>query len=171
MAIACSAALPFATPSEAAHMRPAANARNNGESVDSTGTADVYHKWKGRSGRCEATPGSLEAWAELGYYAARGRHVGALIGEETACGKTPKLGCAVRAADRARAGGKGSAMDLRIAFAPARPALRTFAVIAATAVFALTTVGVDAQTPPPTAPAPAAPAKKAQPKQPTKQPA
>jgi invasion protein IalB len=61
-------------------------------------------------------------------------------------------------------------MDLRIAFAPARPASRTLAVIAATAVFALATVAVNAQTPPPTAPAPAAPAKKAQPKQPAKQP-
>jgi invasion protein IalB len=60
-------------------------------------------------------------------------------------------------------------MDLRIAFAPARPALRTLAVIAATAAFAFATVGVNAQTPPPTAPAPA-PAKKAQPKQPAKQP-
>ena len=59
-------------------------------------------------------------------------------------------------------------MDLRIAFAPARPASRTLAVIAATAAVALATVGVHAQTPPPTAPAPAAPAKKAQPKQPAK---
>jgi invasion protein IalB len=59
-------------------------------------------------------------------------------------------------------------MDLRIAFAPARPASRTLAVIAATAAFVLATVGVHAQTPPPTAPAPA---KKAQPKQPAKQPA
>jgi invasion protein IalB len=57
-------------------------------------------------------------------------------------------------------------MDLRIAFAPARPAARTLAVIAATAAFALATVAVNGQTPPPTAPA-----KKAQPKQPAKQPA
>jgi invasion protein IalB len=62
-------------------------------------------------------------------------------------------------------------MDLRIAFAPARPVARTLAVIAATAAFALATVAVNAQTPPPTAPAPAAPAKKAQPKAPAKQPA
>jgi invasion protein IalB len=62
-------------------------------------------------------------------------------------------------------------MDLRIAFAPARPVARTLAVIAATAGFALATVAVNAQTPPPTAPAPAAPAKKAQPKAPAKQPA
>ena len=59
-------------------------------------------------------------------------------------------------------------MDLRIACAPARSALRTLAVIAATAAFAFATVGVNAQTPPPTAPAPA---KKAQPKAPAKQPA
>jgi invasion protein IalB len=56
-------------------------------------------------------------------------------------------------------------MDLRIAFAPARRAARTLAVIAATAAFALVAVGVNAQTPPPSAPAPV---KKAQPK---KQPA
>jgi invasion protein IalB len=56
-------------------------------------------------------------------------------------------------------------MDLRIAFAPARPAARTLALIAATAAFALVAVGVNAQTPPPSAPAPV---KKAQPK---KQPA
>jgi len=61
-------------------------------------------------------------------------------------------------------------MNFRIALAPARPAARTLAVIAATATFALATVGVHAQTPPPAAPA--APAKKAQPKQPpAKQPA
>jgi invasion protein IalB len=59
-------------------------------------------------------------------------------------------------------------MDLRIAFAPGRPASRTLAVIAATAAFALATTIVNAQTPPPTAPAP--PVKKAQPKQPAKQP-
>jgi invasion protein IalB len=59
-------------------------------------------------------------------------------------------------------------MDLRIAFASARPAARTLAVIAATAAFALAVVGVHAQTPPPAAPAPT---KKAQPKQPAKQPA
>jgi invasion protein IalB len=59
-------------------------------------------------------------------------------------------------------------MDLRIAFAPGRPAARTLAVIAAAAAFALATVALNAQTPPPTAPAPA---KKAQPKQPAKQPA
>lgn len=57
-------------------------------------------------------------------------------------------------------------MDLRTAFAPARPAARTLAVIAATAAIAFATVAVNAQTPPPTAPA-----KKAQPKQPAKQPA
>ncbi|HML12330.1 MAG TPA: invasion associated locus B family protein [Xanthobacteraceae bacterium] len=61
-------------------------------------------------------------------------------------------------------------MDFRIAFAPARPAARTLAVIAATAAFAFVgAVGARAQTPPPAAPA--APAKKAQPKQPAKQPA
>jgi invasion protein IalB len=59
-------------------------------------------------------------------------------------------------------------MDLRIAFASARPAAGTLAVIAATAAFALAAVGVHAQTPPPAAPAPT---KKAQPKQPAKQPA
>ena len=59
-------------------------------------------------------------------------------------------------------------MDLRIAFASARPAARTLAVIAATAAFALAAFGVHAQTPPPAAPAPT---KKAQPKQPAKQPA
>ena len=37
-------------------------------------------------------------------------------------------------------------MDLRIAFAPARPVARTLAVIAATAAFALATVAVNAQT-------------------------
>ena len=58
-------------------------------------------------------------------------------------------------------------MDVRIAFAPARPAVRLLALIAATAAFALATVGVDAQTPPPAAP----PTKKAAPKQPAKQPA
>ena len=53
-------------------------------------------------------------------------------------------------------------MDLRIAFAPARPALRTLAVIAAAAAFALVgAADVGAQAPPP--------AKKAQPK--AKQPA
>ncbi|MBV8755596.1 MAG: invasion associated locus B family protein [Hyphomicrobiales bacterium] len=57
-------------------------------------------------------------------------------------------------------------MDVRIAFAPARPAARLLALIAATAAFALASVGVDAQTPPP-----APPAKKAAPKQPAKQPA
>ena len=62
-------------------------------------------------------------------------------------------------------------MNFRIAFAPARPAARTLAMIAATATFALATVAVHAQTPPPAAPAPAAPAKKAAPKQPAKQPA
>ena len=63
-------------------------------------------------------------------------------------------------------------MDCPIAFAPARPAARTLAVIAATAAFVLATVGAHAQAPPPAAPpAPAAPAKKAQTKQPTKQPA
>jgi invasion protein IalB len=64
-------------------------------------------------------------------------------------------------------------MDFRNAFAPARPAARRFAVIAATAAFAFVGIAsVIAQTPPPTAPAPAAPppAKKAQPKQPAKQP-
>jgi invasion protein IalB len=60
-------------------------------------------------------------------------------------------------------------MDFRKAFAPARPAARTLAVIAAIAAFVLATVGVHAQTPPPAAPA--APAKKAQVKQPAKQPA
>ena len=64
-------------------------------------------------------------------------------------------------------------MDFRIAFAPARPAARRLAVIAATAAFALVGVAsVYAQTPPPAAPA--APTKKAQPaqpKQPAKQPA
>jgi invasion protein IalB len=60
-------------------------------------------------------------------------------------------------------------MDFRIAFAPARPAARMLALIAATAAFALATVGVHAQTPPPAAPA--APTKKAAPKQPAKQPA
>src|SRR5262249_50893351 len=68
------------------------------------------------------------------------------------------------------AGGKGSDMNFRFAFAPARPAARTLAMIAAAATFALATVAVHAQTPPPAAPA--APAKKAQPKQPpAKQPA
>jgi invasion protein IalB len=64
-------------------------------------------------------------------------------------------------------------MNFGIAFAPARPAARTLAMIVATATFALATVAVHAQTPPPAAPpaAPAAPAKKAQPKQPPKQPA
>ena len=57
-------------------------------------------------------------------------------------------------------------MDFRIAFAPARPAARLFALIAATAVFAFMSVGAHAQTPPP-----AAPTKKAAPKQPAKQPA
>ncbi|HEV3394976.1 MAG TPA: invasion associated locus B family protein [Xanthobacteraceae bacterium] len=57
-------------------------------------------------------------------------------------------------------------MDFRIAFAPARSAARTFAVLAATAAFAFVgAAGVRAQAPPP------APAKKAQPKQPAKQPA
>jgi invasion protein IalB len=57
-------------------------------------------------------------------------------------------------------------MDFRIAFAPARSAARTFAVIAATAAFAFVgATGVRAQAPPP------APVKKAQPKQPAKQPA
>jgi invasion protein IalB len=60
-------------------------------------------------------------------------------------------------------------MNFRIAFAPARPAARTLAMIAATATFALASVAVHAQTPPPAAPA--APAKKAAPKQPAKQPA
>jgi len=61
-------------------------------------------------------------------------------------------------------------MDFRIAFASARPAARTFAVIAAASVFALIgAADLRAQTPPPAAPA--APAKKAQPKQPAKQPA
>jgi invasion protein IalB len=60
-------------------------------------------------------------------------------------------------------------MDFCKAFAPARPAARTLAVIAATAAFVLVTVGVHAQAPPPAAPA--APAKKAQPKAPAKQPA
>jgi len=59
-------------------------------------------------------------------------------------------------------------MNFRIAFAPARPAARTLAVIAATVAFAFVgAAGVQAQTPPPGAP----PAKKAQPKQPAKQPA
>jgi invasion protein IalB len=57
-------------------------------------------------------------------------------------------------------------MHFRIAFTPARPASRLLAVIAATAALGLATVAVDAQTPPP-----AAPAKKAAPKQPAKQPA
>src|SRR5262249_5511337 len=62
-------------------------------------------------------------------------------------------------------------MNFRIAFAPARLAARTLAMIAATATFAVVAVAVHAQTPPPAAP-PAAPAKKAQPKQPpAKQPA
>jgi invasion protein IalB len=61
-------------------------------------------------------------------------------------------------------------MNLRTAFAPARPAARTLAVIAATAAFAFVGAAhVRAQAPPPAAPAP--PAKKAQPKQPAKQPA
>ena len=47
-------------------------------------------------------------------------------------------------------------MNFRIAFAPAFPAARTLAVIAATATFALATVAVHAQTPPPAAPASAA---------------
>ena len=55
-------------------------------------------------------------------------------------------------------------MNFWMAFAPAFPAARALAVIAATATFA--TVAVNAQTPPP-----AAPAKKAAPKQPAKQPA
>jgi invasion protein IalB len=55
-------------------------------------------------------------------------------------------------------------MDFRIAFAPARPAARLLAVIAATAALGLATVGAHAQTPPPAV-------KKAQPKQPAKQPA
>jgi invasion protein IalB len=60
-------------------------------------------------------------------------------------------------------------MNFRIAFAPARPAARTLAVIAATAALAFVGVAdLRAQTPPPAAPAPA---KKAQPKQPAKQPA
>jgi invasion protein IalB len=62
-------------------------------------------------------------------------------------------------------------MKFRIAFAPARPAARLLAVIAATAALGLATVAVHAQTPPPAAPTPAAPTKKAQPKQPAKQPA
>ena len=65
-------------------------------------------------------------------------------------------------------------MDFRKAFAPARPAARTLAVIAATAAFTFVgAANLRAQTPPPAAPAPAAPApaKKAQPKQPAKQPA
>ena len=57
-------------------------------------------------------------------------------------------------------------MNFGNAFAPARPAARTLAVIAAAATFALATVAVHAQTPPP-----AAPPKKAAPKQPAKQPA
>jgi invasion protein IalB len=61
-------------------------------------------------------------------------------------------------------------MNFRIAFAPARSAARTFAVIAATAAFAFVgAVGVSAKAPPPAA-APKAPAK-AQPKAPAKQPA
>jgi invasion protein IalB len=56
-------------------------------------------------------------------------------------------------------------MNFRIALAPAFPAARMLAVIAATATFALATVAVHAQTPPP-----APPAKKAAPKQPAKQP-
>lgn len=60
-------------------------------------------------------------------------------------------------------------MDFRIAFAPARPAVRLLALIAATAAFAFVTVGLHAQTPPPAAPA--APTKKAAPKQAPKQPA
>jgi len=60
-------------------------------------------------------------------------------------------------------------MNFRIAFAPARPAARMLAVIAATAAFAfVATAELRAQTPPPAAPAPT---KKAQPKQPAKQPA
>jgi invasion protein IalB len=57
-------------------------------------------------------------------------------------------------------------MDFRIAFAPARPAARLLALIAATAALALATFGAHAQAPPP-----AAPTKKAAPKQPAKQPA
>lgn len=58
-------------------------------------------------------------------------------------------------------------MNFRIAFAPARPAARTLAVIAAAVAFAFVgAADVHAQTPPP-----GAPAKKAQPKQPAKQPA
>jgi invasion protein IalB len=102
--------------------------------------------------------------------ASQGRHVVAVIGEETACGRPEGLGRG-EAADRARAGGKGSVMKFRIAFAPARPAARLLAVTAATAALGLATVAVHAQTPPPAAPTPAAPAKKAQPKQPAKQPA
>jgi invasion protein IalB len=63
-------------------------------------------------------------------------------------------------------------MDFRIAFAPARSAARTFAVIAVTTVFAL--VGADhlrAQAPPPASPPAAPPAKKAQTKPAPKQPA
>jgi invasion protein IalB len=64
-------------------------------------------------------------------------------------------------------------MDFRIAFAPARPAARTFALIAAAAFAVVGAVGVGAQTPPaaPPAASPKAPAKQAQPKQPAKQPA
>jgi invasion protein IalB len=60
-------------------------------------------------------------------------------------------------------------MNFRNAFAPAFPAARTLAVIAATATFALATAAVHAQTPPPASPG--APSKKAAPKQPAKQPA
>jgi len=57
-------------------------------------------------------------------------------------------------------------MNFKMAFAPARPAARALAVIAAAAAFALASFAAQAQTPPP-----AAPSKKAAPKQPAKQPA
>src|SRR5262249_40349126 len=60
-------------------------------------------------------------------------------------------------------------MNFRIAFAPARPAARTLAGVAATAALAfLGGADLHGATPPPAAPAPA---KKAHPKQPAKQPA
>src|SRR5215467_1381475 len=111
MAIACSAALTRAAPKRAAAQTTAApRARNNGEGFDSICTRRIYHNGKERSGVRDVAFLRLEPRTELGYgrrpRAAKGRHVVAVIGEETACGKTPKLGCAARAAGRARAGGK-----------------------------------------------------------------